>query len=146
MHSSIGSGGYEIPWLHLTQLGVTTTYQLDLSIAEMKEKAQSVSESKLAISTATIASSHASSNAPASTTAPSQTAPITQSGSATILASPILSQEPSTEAAPSSSASPLAPSASSTAAETILPVRRFPIFIEPDLMRPFIVIVIRLLC
>ncbi|THH12496.1 hypothetical protein EW146_g7640 [Bondarzewia mesenterica] len=44
----IGSGGYQMPWLHLTQSGVPTTYQLSLSILGMKEKVQSMSASKLA--------------------------------------------------------------------------------------------------
>ncbi|KAK7064212.1 hypothetical protein R3P38DRAFT_3165227 [Favolaschia claudopus] len=62
----IGRNGYRVPWLHLDQTSVPTTYTLDLGLTAMKEKAIAISQSASASSAA---SAVASSVGEASTTA-----------------------------------------------------------------------------
>jgi hypothetical protein len=38
----VGQGGYELPWLHLNQADVPTSYDLSLSVSELKQMASTI--------------------------------------------------------------------------------------------------------
>ncbi|OBZ73242.1 hypothetical protein A0H81_06855 [Grifola frondosa] len=96
--ATVQIGGYTMPWLHLTQLGVPTSYQLSLSISAMKQKAQMISASKAG----------SQSQSPSSTVPPlgihNSSAPTTSSQSVTPSDSgspgPPHSSDPSTTSSP----------------------------------------------
>ena len=47
----IGVGGYELPWLQISQDGIPTTYSLSLSLSDMQIAASSISASRAGVST-----------------------------------------------------------------------------------------------
>ncbi|KAG7446409.1 uncharacterized protein BT62DRAFT_931852 [Guyanagaster necrorhizus] len=78
----IGMGGYQVPWLKLVQDHVPTTYDLDLSVAELKVQADSLSASSVEATASTSAPSDSSSSGTLTTVSSSSsvahaTAPVT---------------------------------------------------------------------
>ncbi|EPQ57376.1 hypothetical protein GLOTRDRAFT_120580 [Gloeophyllum trabeum ATCC 11539] len=118
----VGEGGYRIPWLHLTQKNVPTTYNLALSLDALQAAAKSIAVSGTAgsanhsstvVSGSMSASSltggnvtSASKSGGSASASPSQTADSSSApqSSASAVASP--SQSPATQAKPSPAESP----------------------------------------
>ncbi|KAH9850917.1 hypothetical protein C2E23DRAFT_886961 [Lenzites betulinus] len=80
--ATVEVGDYTIPWLHLTTLGVPTSYQLELSLFGMETAASSVSASKAGHTATSVSGASLAGNgtspahgATASVTAPSNSSP-----------------------------------------------------------------------
>ncbi|KAG6878541.1 hypothetical protein C0993_004439 [Termitomyces sp. T159_Od127] len=114
----IGQGGYQIPWLKLNQKAVPTTYNLALTMATLKEKAQEI---HAASSSSSLATESKTTAPEATTTVSTEESKTSSAGSSAAESSPAesvakLTTEPSATASASaaSDATSVAPTASET--------------------------------